>query len=333
MATDKEKQNARDFRRSKRSGGLLTKLGTGKTGRYAKAAMLTAGMLHPSGPSGGAAFSEQDQINKSLQMQNQSATTQQYRQEQTNNFADSLTQDDSPRYSLNLGTGETSSNQAQNAQEENKTSGVTAGDEASMRRNLEQNKLQDRNAQESHQSQKENVVKSDQQDDSSLRGKWQKIKNDSKTAMNKVGKLSGMKKMSQESLQKALKAAEKAIRQVWNQGHLVTEEALWDIFYLAILFALPYALLCFGRFVFAIIGMMKIKIKGFEVNLVPQYGFNKSTAFTIGNNLAFLAIAFIEMYLISIVIWAIQHPVKAAWNAAWYTSPFGVIDIIWSWFF
>ncbi|XOU94426.1 MAG: hypothetical protein ACNFW9_06385 [Candidatus Kerfeldbacteria bacterium] len=62
MASKQEKKFKRDLGRLKKNDGLLTKLGTGKVGRYGKAAMLTAGILAPGGPSGLDAFKEGDEL-------------------------------------------------------------------------------------------------------------------------------------------------------------------------------------------------------------------------------------------------------------------------------
>jgi len=208
-------------------------------------------------------------------------------------------------------------------------SGVSVDDQAAMRRRLEADKLQARNQQDQsqagEQSTTKTAVEADKDKSKSLRGQWQKIKNERQQQLKKLKGVSGQLDPSSAAFQELNKEANRIIKQAWGRGHMIVEELLYDIFYLAFLFAVPYLLLCFGRLIVGMIGMLKIRIKKIEVNLVPFYSLQNG-GLTLLNNFVFMGIAAIEWLLITLIIRAFWKPLETVWD-------FSLFGIIWNWFF
>ncbi len=202
----------------------------------------------------------------------------------------------------------------------NKDTGQSSMDQSqgTMARQLNSDKLQDKNSKESSDqpSGKNDSDNSAQKQDESEKGRWQKIRNEQKSAKDKIAKIKSKTESGAMGMAQAEKLANEAIKKAWSQGHIVVEEGLLDVFYLLFLLWPLYLLLCFGRILLSIIGMLTIKIKGVRVKLVPGFSFMEAIT-RLGANALLGFICIVEWLLIYLIIWVTAHPYQASWKALW----------------
>ncbi|MDP2683557.1 MAG: hypothetical protein Q8P20_00720 [bacterium] len=167
--------------------------------------------------------------------------------------------------------------------------------------------------------------------DKSLRGRWQKVQNERKNIKANKDKMAGAMEVGDQGKAAAIQAANKAIQQAYSTGQSVIEGLIFDGFLFIFLIGLPYFILWFARPLLAMIGMLKKKIFGVEVNLVPGYSFRELILVRLLPFFGILGIFLIEWFALWVLYEQIMNPGWFYWTITKLIAG-EAVKSVWSWF-